>query len=121
VSVRESPIYAKSYDLLKWLLPSTAKFPKQQRFVLARQIEEEAFGFHRAIVRAGRDPRALAEADAHLTMLRTYVRLACDLRFYSVSQYEHAARLVDELGRLVGGWTRARRRLEDGTIGPDGP
>jgi hypothetical protein len=55
MSVRESPIYAKSYDLLKWILPSTVKFPKHQRFVLARQIEEAAFGFHRAIVRAGRE------------------------------------------------------------------
>lgn len=104
---QESPIFAKAYDLLGWLLPATAKVPKQQRFVLARQIEEAAFAFHRAILRAAsRRGRGLAKADLQLATLRIYLRLACDLRFYSLRQYEHAARLVDELGRLVGGWKR---------------
>ena len=107
MSRRESPIHTKSYDLLKWLLPSTAKFPREQRFALARQIEDAAFGFHRAIVESSQGQRAaLREADLHLTLLRTYLRLACDLRYYSLNQYEHAARLVDELERLVGGWKR---------------
>ena len=122
MSERESPLFTKSYDLLKWLLPSTAKFPKQQRFVLARQIEDAAFGFHQAIVRAGFGSRAaLADADVYLTMLRTYLRLACELRYYSVHQYEHAARLVDEVGRLVGGWKRHLATANHGTIGPSGP
>jgi hypothetical protein len=119
VTPRESPIYSKSYDLLKWLLPNTAKFPKQQRFVLARQIEEAAFGFHRAIVQSSLGPpRALVDADLHLTLLRTYLRLACDLRYYSLNQYEHAARLVDELGRLVGGW---KRRIAGKITAPSAP
>ena len=112
----ESPIFTKTYDLLAWLLPATAKFPKQQRFVLARQIEEAAFAFHRGLHRARVAPReALAEADLQLAMLRTYLRLACELRFFSVNQYEHAARLVEELGRLVGGW---KRRAAGATTAP---
>ena len=104
---RESPAFVKTYDLLRWLLPATAKFPKQQRFVLARQIEETAFAFHRELLRAGSNGwAALSEADHLLAVLRTYLRLACELKFFSVNQYEHAARLVDELGRLVGGWKR---------------
>lgn len=103
----ESPIFVKSFDLLKWLLPATAKFPRQQRFVLARQIEDSAFAFHRALHRARVAPvSALADADCELALLRGYLRLACELRFFAVKQYEHAARLVDELGRLVGGWKR---------------
>lgn len=112
----ESPAFVKIYDLLKWLLPATAKFPRQQRFVLARQIEEAAFGLHRALLRAVDDGRpALTEADRELAALRAYLRLACDLRFFSVNQYEHAARLVDELGRLIGGW---KRRAADPTTAP---
>lgn len=77
-------------------------------FVKARQIEDAAFAFHRVLIRAGREPRpALADADLLLAALRTYLRLACELKFLSVKQYEHAARLADELGRLVGGWMRA--------------
>jgi hypothetical protein len=103
----QSPVFVKAYDLLRWLLPATAKFPKQQRFVLARQIEEAAFAVHRALLRARLEPRGLAEADLNLAALRSYLRLATDLKFFSVNQYEHAARLVDELGRLVGGWQRS--------------
>ena len=106
--IHDSPVFVKSYELLKWLLPSTAKFPKQQRFVLARQIEESAFAFHHAILRATADGEpALADANLHLAALRTYLRLACELRFYTVNQYEHAARMTDEIGRLVGGWKKA--------------
>jgi hypothetical protein len=112
---QESPVFAKSYDLLKWLLTATAKFPKQQRFVLARQIEDAAFALQRALHQARRDHAALAEADLALALLRAHLRLAFDLRFVSVNQYEHAARLVDELGRLVGGWMR---RVAGATTAP---
>jgi len=101
-----SPAFARAYDLLKWLLPATAKFPKQQRFVLARQIEDAAFAFHGALLRAPRSAAALDEADVQLAALRVYLRLACELKYLTVAQYEHAARLADELGRLVGGWKR---------------
>jgi len=105
--MEESPAFARTYDLLRWLLPATAKFPKQQRFVLARRIEDAAFGCHRALLRARVERAAgLDEADRELAALRTYLRLACDLRFWSLNQYEHAARLADEVGRLIGGWRR---------------
>ena len=104
---QDSPVFAKAYDLLRWLLPATAKFPKQQRFVLARQIEDAAFGCQRALLAAAREPdRGLPEADLQLAALRTYLRLACELKFLSINQYEHASRLTDELGRLIGGWRR---------------
>lgn len=48
--------------------------------------------------------------------LRSYLRLATDLKFFSVNQYEHAARLVDELGRLVGG----RQRSINGALSAPG-
>jgi hypothetical protein len=32
--MEESPIFTKTYDLLLWLIPTTQKFPKDQRFVL---------------------------------------------------------------------------------------
>jgi hypothetical protein len=104
---QDSPVFAKAYDLVRWLLPATATCPKQQRFVLARQIEDAAFGCRRALLRAAREhDRGLAEADLQLAALRTYLRLACELRFLSINQYEHAARLTDELGQLIGGWQR---------------
>jgi hypothetical protein len=118
---QESPAFVRTYELLRWLLPATAKFPRQQRFVLARQIEDAAFGVHRGLLRAAAEPfPGLADADLHLAALRTYLRLACDLRFLSVNQYEHAARLADEVGRLVGGWKRRAADSETATTAPAG-
>lgn len=114
-----SPIFVKTYDLLKWLLAETVKFPKAQRFLLAKRIEDAALAFHEQIVRAGRpggSGRDLDEADIELTKLRLYLRLATDLKFLSLGQYEHVARMVNEIGRLLGGWVRQKgRTVAEGT------
>ena len=38
----DSPLFVKTYDLLKYLLPATQKLPKSQRFVLAKRIKDAA-------------------------------------------------------------------------------
>ena len=43
--MRESPIFLKSFEVLVWLLDHTRKFPKHQRFVMAKRMEEAALGF----------------------------------------------------------------------------
>jgi hypothetical protein len=51
----------------------------------------------------------LRRADAKLEMLRTCLRLSMELGFLPFGQYEHASKMVVEVGRLLGGW---RRKLE---------
>ncbi|MCG6538067.1 MAG: hypothetical protein L7F78_25965, partial [Syntrophales bacterium LBB04] len=41
-AIQESPIFIKTYDFTKWLLEHTIRFPKSQRFVMAKRIEEAA-------------------------------------------------------------------------------
>ena len=43
--MQESPIFTKTYDFLLWLMPATTKFPREQRFLLARFIQETALRF----------------------------------------------------------------------------
>ena len=43
---KQSPIFVKTYDLLLWLLGRTARFPKNERFRLAKRLEESAFAFY---------------------------------------------------------------------------
>ncbi|MBP8000105.1 MAG: diversity-generating retroelement protein Avd [Chloroflexi bacterium] len=110
--MQESPIFSKTYDLLLWLIPTTTKFPREQRFVLARAMQETALHFQEDLIEAGlggsrtRD-RALAQADVNLTKLRFYLRLCQDLRLVTPKQYRHVAEMVTEIGRLLGGWRRA--------------
>ena len=112
--MKESPIFTRTYDLLRWLIPVTVKFPRQHRFVLAEVVQRAALQFQDQLLDAAhsdRPPPLLRQADVTLARLRLYLRLCHDLDLLSRGQYEHVVRLVDEIGRLLGGWRK--------TQGPD--
>ena len=110
--MKQSPIFLKYYDLMAWLIPATLAFPKSQRGVLARWVQNELHRTHEALVDAGTsdDPLpSLAAADRGLIRLRTYLRLCRDLKLFSTGQYEHVSRMVAEVGKLLGGWIRSQQ------------
>ena len=108
--MKESPIFVRTYDLLRWLLPMTVKFPRKQRFVLAETLQRTALGLQEQLIEAAYSdsPRdALRQADVTLVKLRLYMRLCRDLELLSLGQYAHAARMLEEIGRLLGGWLKS--------------
>jgi hypothetical protein len=107
--VTDSPILAKTYDFLVWLIPQTLKFPKSQRFVLAQRLHSSALNFFELLIRARKvrpNRSILIDADVELEKVRLHLRLAHELGLLSGGQYEHASRLVVEIGRLLGGWLK---------------
>ncbi|HNT24732.1 MAG TPA: diversity-generating retroelement protein Avd [Anaerolineales bacterium] len=109
--MQESPLYTKTYDLLLWLIPQVQKFPRAHRFGLAERIQRLAMEFQDALVLAGKSKgserrQALGRADVQLEQLRIWVRLARDFQLLTLRQYEHAARLLSEVGRLLGAWLK---------------
>jgi hypothetical protein len=105
----DSPIFAKTYDFLVWLIPQTLKFPKSQRFVLAQRLHDAALNFHELLIRARKvrpNREVLVQADVELEKVRLHLRLAHELRLLSAGQYEHGSRAVVEIGRLLGGWLK---------------
>jgi cytosine/adenosine deaminase-related metal-dependent hydrolase len=110
--VQQSPIFSKTYDLLVWLLPTTTKFPREHRFVLAKAVQETALRFQERLIEAGlskgrSQQQALAQADVDLTKLRFYLRLCQDLGIITPNQYRHVAGMVGEVGKLLGGWRQS--------------
>lgn len=111
--MEQSPIFSKTYDLLQWLIPRTLGFPKSQRFVMALRVQQTALDFYELLVQAGKGvdrAEALRRADVALEQLRLYLRLCKDLGLLGPRQYEHSARLTDEIGRLLGGWLKKASR-----------
>lgn len=107
--MKASPIFTRTYDLLRWLIPQTVKFPRHQRFVMAEAVQRTALRFQEEIIEAAYAERplpSLCQADVTLVKLRTYLRLCRDLELLTFNQYEHVARMVDEVGRLLGGWIK---------------
>ena len=104
--VQESPIFIKTDELLVWLVKLTEKFPKSQRFKMAKQIEDPGFAFQEWIQAAAkhRDRSLLINADVQLALLKRRLRMAMDLELMSIGQYEHASRMASEVGCLLGAW-----------------
>jgi hypothetical protein len=111
----DSPLFVKTYDLLKYLIPTTEKFPKSQRFVLAKRIQDAALDFHEYLLEARKvDPLARCEvlrrADVELEKLRLHVRLSMELEYLKFPQYEHASSYIVEIGRMLGTWRAGTER-----------
>ena len=115
--MKQSPIFVRTYDLLQWLLHATENYPRSQRFVLARRIQDAAFDLQEALLAAGAQSgsarqESLHRADLHLSKLRLYMRLSLDLGWLQLGQYEHVARMMDEVGKLLGGWLGKERERQ---------
>jgi four helix bundle protein len=105
----QSPIFVKTETFMAWLFEHTAKFPRHERFRLAKRIEDSLFDFHAALIMAtgSTDPKQhLSHADAQLNLLRAYLRLAVELKYTTPKQYQHTAEHTSEIGRLLGGWMK---------------
>ena len=105
----QSPIFTKTSDFILWLLQHTEKFPKSERFRLAKRMEDSAFNFYEALIRAVKSSNkrsVLMEADLELDKLRLYVRLAHARQLTSREQYGYAANVLTEIGKLLGGWIK---------------
>jgi four helix bundle protein len=102
-------IYQKTYDLILWFFPIINKFPKKQRFVLGQQIENELLEIIKDIISANNErnkTEILKRISVRLDTLRILVRLAKDLRFFSIKHYENAAVKINEIGKLLSGWMK---------------
>jgi hypothetical protein len=103
-------VAGKAYDRVLWSCHHTGRFPRSHRFVLGERIERNLYDLLQTRVRARytRERRPLLlRANRTLEVLRFRVRLARDLGCLTVKSYGFAARAVDEVGRLVGGWLEA--------------
>ncbi len=106
----QSPIFSKSYDFILWLLAHTEKFPKNERFRMARRIEDSAFAFYETLMQATRThgvQRVLLDADLELDRLRLYIRLSHGRGLLKDNQYRYAAEQLVEIGKLLGGWLKS--------------
>lgn len=102
----------KTYRFLLWLIPAVEKFPRSQKFLLGDRLQSEALAVLDSLISATytreREPH-LRAANLGLEKMRFGVRLSKDLRHLDLKAYEHAARAIDEVGRMVGGWIKTDR------------
>jgi 23S rRNA-intervening sequence protein len=94
------------YRFLVWLAPTLEKFPRSHKFTIGDRIEALALDVLEALIEATytRDrAQHLRRANLGIEKLRFLIRIAADLRLLDQRRYEHAARTLDDTGRLIGG------------------
>jgi len=105
-------IFTRTFDFLTWLLPVTNHFPRAHRHTFTRRLLDAAFDLREyleeAQLRKGtvRKER-LRLADEALARVRMYLRLAARWQWLSPGQYHHVSEMLNEIGRLLGGWLKA--------------
>src|SRR3990172_795947 len=101
-----------AHDLLLWLIPQLDKFPRARRFTLGERLEAGLLDVVEHLVEAAYSRNkeiALQRANLRLEIVRHLWRITHELQIVPTRRYEHGAKLIDDLGRQVGGWLKSRR------------
>ncbi len=109
---QEMVIFTRTFDFLTWLLPATNNFPRAHRHSFTQRLLDAAFDLRERLEEAKvrRGPQRLEKltlADEALAKVRLYLRLAHRWTWLSSDQYRHVSKMVNEIGRLLGGWKKS--------------
>ena len=105
---------ARTYDLLKWLLPTISGFPRDKRYTLGSRIENKLLDILDLLLAANYSKiklDTLKKANLELESFRFLIRLSYDLQFINPHRYEFVSKETNEIGRLIGGWIKSLDRL----------
>ncbi|TRZ49984.1 MAG: diversity-generating retroelement protein Avd [Dehalococcoidia bacterium] len=105
-----TPVVERHYQLILWMLPKMAKFPKDQRFLLADRIEKLLLDILELLIEAVYSKTKkdiLVKVNLKLDFLRFMMRIAKDMKYVSLKGYDFFCQSVLEVGRMVGGWCKA--------------
>jgi len=109
------PALEAMFRFMVWLLPTLDKLPRSQKFLLGDRIQTTALDVLEQLIEATYSrarERALGDANLGLEKLRYLFRLCAELHYLDLRRYEYAARALDDIGRLVGGWIKANRAAQ---------
>jgi hypothetical protein len=97
------------HNLLLWLIPILDKFPRSRRFTIGERLENGALNLLTDLIEATYSKQkktALTRANRQLEIIRHLWRLAYELKVIPQHRYQHGAKLINEIGRQLGGWLR---------------
>jgi len=107
---KKEDVITKTYDLLLYIIPQLAKFPRDQKFLLADRIETLILEFLEDMIEAYYSAKELAlleRGNLKLEKLRYLIRLCHDVQFINHRRYGLISEKIDEIGRMAGGWRKS--------------
>lgn len=118
MSTQDEPaiVVQKAYDWALWIIPKVEKFPKSYRFSIGQRLVSASLELLTNLVDATyqtRNAAPLGAAVREVNRIRYLMRLAKDLRVINLPAYEFAAKAMDEVGRMAGGWLKSTRQKHE--------
>ncbi len=106
------PILKKSYDLYRAFHEYRRVVPKTERFTIYERTENAMLDVIELILEAGYSKAAqksvvLEHASVKLNITRFLVRLLKETRAIDTKKYATLQEMIDEIGRMLGGWIRS--------------
>jgi hypothetical protein len=112
--VTELPIVEKTYDLIKWYIPILNRLPKEHKFMLGERVITNLYDLLDGLILARYAANKLAILDqlnTKLDILRYQSRLLLEFGLIYTERYSHASKLITEIGKELGGWTKQQRQV----------
>ena len=108
-------ILQKTEDMILYANKALEQFPRSERYALAADIKQTMYSFYRLIITANKKyykKTTLQDADVELEVLRGLIRLAAnkEMRYLPMKKYENWAKMLSEIGRMLGGWIKAMKQ-----------
>ncbi|NGX59058.1 MAG: hypothetical protein KR126chlam3_00202 [Chlamydiae bacterium] len=110
--VLDIPIFHRIYDLYKLLHSYQTQIPKSERYTLWQKCENTTLALLEALIETshqkGEDrAQTLYIISNKLDLLKVLIRLAKDTRTIDKPQYLEIQTVIQEVGRMIGGWIKS--------------
>jgi len=110
--MNKESIVLKSFELLKFTIPTINKIPRNQKFTFGDRLQNLLSDLMEDLIDVYYAPRSeqylrLKEINTRLVKIRYYFRLGHELGFYSVGYLGVLSEKINEIGRMVGGWMKS--------------
>jgi hypothetical protein len=109
----EIPILKKSYDLYKLFHEYRKVIPKQDRYTIWERSENAVLDMIECFLAAAYSKHAnkqllLEKGSSKLNLFRLLIRLMKDTKSLDIKKYLALQVLIDEIGRMLGGWIKSQ-------------
>lgn len=105
------PLFVKWLEATDWVLNTLERFPKSVRFTISGRIGNLTLDVMEAIIEAiyTKDrAHILDKTNLYIEKLRVLFRISYMRKYLSKRQYEHVSQMVDETGKMIGGWRKGQ-------------
>jgi hypothetical protein len=97
------------HNLIDWVLPIIAKFPRNFRYSLGVRVENLLYDILELLIKAKYSQKKdsyLSKANINFEIIRHLTRIWSQRGFISIRQYEALSNQINLIGAQIGGWKK---------------